>query len=139
MKYLKAEEILIIHSEIIDKTGGLHGVRDAGLLLSIVEKPKLRFGGKELYKGIFKKAAAYLESLINYHVFTDGNKRTGAVSTARFLFINGYELTATNKELENFVMKITIKKPDLDIIANWIKKHSRKVKNLKFAIKSDKI
>ena len=127
MEYLKAEEILVIHSEIIDKTGGLHGIRDAGLMISITEKPKSKFGGKELYKGIFKKAAVYLESLVSYHVFTDGNKRTGAVSAARFLFINGYKLTATNKELEEFVLKIAVEKLDLEIIAGWLKKHARKL------------
>ena len=79
MKYLTAEEILVIHSEIIDKTGGLHGTRDVGLLMSIVERPKSKFSGQELYKGIFKKVAVYLESLAQYHVFADGNKRTGAV------------------------------------------------------------
>ncbi len=121
-----AEEILVIHSEIIDKTGGLHGTRDAGLLMSIAEKPKSKFGGKELYKGIFKKAAVYLESLAQYHVFIDGNKRTGAASAARFLFVNGYELIAINKELEDFVLKVVIEKLDLDIIAAWLKKHSKK-------------
>lgn len=128
MKYLTAEEILVIHSEIIDKTGGLHGIRDAGLLISIIEKPKSKFGGKELYKGIFKKASVYLESLVNYHVFTDGNKRTGAVSAGRFLFINGYELTATNKELESFVMKIAVEKLDLKPIDDWLKRNSKKLK-----------
>ena len=108
MKYLKAEDILVIHSEIIDETGGLHGVRDIGLLMSIVEKPKSKFGGKDLYVGIFKKAAVYLESIVQYHVFLDGNKRTGALSAARFLFINGYEFIPTNKDLEDFVIKVAI-------------------------------
>ena len=129
MKYLTAEEILVIHSEIIDETGGMHSVRDIGLLMSIAEKPKSRFGGKELYEGVFQKAAIFLESLVQYHVFIDGNKRTGAVSSARFLFINGYELIATNKELENFVMKIAVDKLDLDTISTWLKKYSRKIKS----------
>jgi len=34
VKYLTAEEILVIHSELIDQTGGLHGVRDVGRLVS---------------------------------------------------------------------------------------------------------
>ena len=127
MKYLKAEDILVIHSEIIDQTGGLHGVRDSVLFASIIEKSKLRFDGKDLYKGVFKKAAVYLESLVHYHVFLDGNKRTGAVSTARFLFINGCELVATSKDFENFVMKVTVEKLDLEIISAWLKKHSRKI------------
>jgi len=129
MKYLTAEEILVIHSEIIDETGGMHGIRDTGLLVSISEKPKLQFDGKELYRGVFKKAAVCLESLIQYHVFIDGNKRTGAVSTARFLFMNEYELIATSKELENFVMEIAVNKLDLGAISIWLKKHSRKIKS----------
>jgi len=126
MKYLKAEDILVIHSEIIDETGGLHGVRDIGLLMSIVEKPKSKFGGKDLYVGIFKKAAVYLESIVQYHVFLDGNKRTGALSAARFLFINGYEFIPTNKDLEDFVIKVAIEKLDLETIFAWLKKHSRR-------------
>ena len=127
MKYLSGEEILVIHSEIIDKTGGSHGIRDAGLLISIVEKPKMSFGGKELYQGIFKKAAVYLESLAHYHIFIDGNKRTGFAVAARFLYLNGLDFVAGNKEVENFVLKIAIEKLDLEIIAAWLKKHSRKI------------
>ena len=128
MQYLSAEDILVIHSEIIDKTGGIHGVRDVGLLASIAEKPKSKFGGKELYKGIFQKCATCLESLISYHVFVDGNKRTGVAAAARFLFVNGYELNSTNKSLEMFVLKIATEKPDLAAISVWLKKHSRKIK-----------
>ena len=127
MKYLKAEDILVIHSEVIDETGGTHGVRDIGLLMSIAEKPKAKFGGKELYKGIFIKASVCLESLVQYHVFIDGNKRTGAMSAARFLFINKYEIIATNKELETFVIKVAVDKLDLETISTWLKKHTRKI------------
>lgn len=128
MKYLTVEEVLVIHSEIIDETGGSHGVRDTGLLMSIIEKPKASFGGKELYEGVFKKAAVYLESIVQYHIFIDGNKRTGAVVAARFLYINEYEFTATNKELEDFILKVAIEKLDLKSISAWFGKYSRKNK-----------
>ena len=128
MRYLSAQELLVIHSEIIDQTGGLHGVRDIGLLQSIVEKPRARFDKKELYKGIFLKVAAYLQSLVQYHVFLDGNKRTAIGATARFLFLNGYELKATNKEVENFVLRVAVRKPELSIISSWLKKHTQKLK-----------
>ena len=126
MKHLTAEEVLIVHSEIIDQTGGSHGVRDVGLLISIIEKPKTKFGGKELYKGIFNKASATLEAFVQHHVFIDGNKRTAAVATSRFLFINDYELTATNRELEKFMMKVAVEKESLKGISDWLRKHSRK-------------
>src|SRR3990167_4883395 len=97
--------------------------------VEIDKKPKLQIDGKELYRIVFKKAAVCLESLIQYLVFIDGNKRTGAVSTARFLFMNEYELIATSKELENFVMEIAVNKLDLGAISIWLKKHSRKIKS----------
>lgn len=126
MNYLSGEEILVIHSEIIDQTGGLHGVRDIRLLQSITEKPKMQFGGKELYEGVFQKAAVYLESIAKYHAFVDGNKRTAIASAARFLFLNGYELRTTNKSLEKFVLRVATKKVDLETIASWLKRHVKR-------------
>ena len=128
MKYLSGEELLIIHSEIIDQTGGMHGVRDTGLFLSIIEKPKAQFGGKELYSGVFKKAAVYLESVVQYHVFLDGNKRTGFAAAVRFLHLNGLNFFADNTGVEKFVVKVAVKKLDLQTIAVWLKKHSKKYK-----------
>lgn len=128
MKYLKAEEVLVIHSEIIDATGGMHGIRDTNLFASILERPKSAFAGKDMYGGVFKKGAVYLESIIQYHVFVDGNKRTAAVSMARFLFLNGYDLVVPNKIIEDFVVKVAVEKLDIEIIAAWIKKYSKKIK-----------
>ncbi len=128
MKYLRGEEVLVIHSEIIEKTGGLHGLRDTGLFLSILEKSRMTFDGKELYKGVFEKAAAYFESFAKYHVFVDGNKRTAVAVSARFLFLNSLELTATNKEVEKFTLKIVTKKLDVKAITGWLEKHSQEIK-----------
>ncbi|MEK7575587.1 MAG: hypothetical protein AAB491_00660 [Patescibacteria group bacterium] len=50
MKYLTPKDILAIHNEVINKTGGSHDIRDVGLLISLTERPKTRFGGKELYE-----------------------------------------------------------------------------------------
>jgi len=127
MQYISAKELLVIHSEIVTQTGGMHGVRDVGLLQSIIEKPKASFGGSELYKGIFTKAAIYLQSLVWYHVFIDGNKRTGIGATARFLFLNGYQLNVTNKGMENFVLKIAVEKLELVIIARWLERHTEMI------------
>lgn len=126
MKYLTPQEILVIHSQLIDLTGGSHGIRDVGLLISLTERPKSSFSGKKSYKGVFEKAAVYLESLANYHVFTDGNKRTGIACTARFLSLNGFVLNSPNKDIENFMVEVVTKKLELDIITKWIKKHSKK-------------
>ena len=112
-----------MHALVIDETGGSHGVRDVGLLASIVHRPQARFGGKELHKGVHTKAAMLLEAIINYHVFVDGNKRTGLIAAGRFLAVNGYKLASTNKELEHLALAVSTKEMKVKKIAAWLKKH----------------
>jgi death-on-curing protein len=128
MRYLSAQEILILHALVIDETSGSHGVRNVGLLQSIVAKPRASFGGKDLYKGVLTKAAILLEAVVNYHVFVDGNKRTGLIVVARFLALNGYTLTATNKELERFALAVATKTIDMEEIIEWLKKNTKRAK-----------
>ena len=127
MKYLTSQDILVMHKHIIDATSGAHGIRDIGLLISIEERPKMTFSGEELYSGVFLKASVYLDSIIRYHVFIDGNKRTAFASTVRFLYQNGYKFTAGNREVEEFVLKVTVEELDLSKISAWIKKYSKKM------------
>ncbi len=125
MFYLDGEELLAIHIRLVQRTGGSQGVRDNTLLKSIFERPKMTFGGEELYPDLWTKAAVYYEGFAKFHVFVDGNKRTAYLATLRFLKINGYELQVTNTEVEKFTLSIVTKKLDLPIIAAWLKKHSR--------------
>lgn len=125
MKYLTVQDILVIHAKIIEATSGAHGVRDINLLMSLAERPKTTVFGEEMYKNLFQKAAVYMESLARYHVFTDGNKRTALGATDRFLFLNGCEFSPSNKEAEEFVLDVVVKKLDIPTIANWLKTHSK--------------
>lgn len=124
MNYLTAEQILFLHARLVAETGGLHGVRDLGMLESAVARPKATFGEKDLYPDIFTKAAALLDSLINNHPFVDGNKRTGIAAAALFLRRNGYYLKAEAVELENFTLSVAIEHPDPQIITSWLKEHT---------------
>lgn len=126
MKYLTAEQVLFIHSRLIDTTGGIHGVRDIGLLESAVARPQSGFGGEELYPDLFHKAAAIMESLIKNHPFIDGNKRTAITAAGIFLGMNGYSLETSQKELEKFTLHMAIGKVSLHDAAEWFKKHSHK-------------
>lgn len=131
INYLEYDEALIIHARIIDETGGAHGIRDINLVASMLGRPKMSFGGKELYPGIFDKAAAYFESCAMNHAFIDGNKRTAIALAARFLYLNNYEVVVSNKNMETFVLNAVVKKYDLHKVAVWFKKYSKKIKNKK--------
>ena len=122
--YLTAEQVLFIHARLISETGGVHGVRDLGLLLSAMARPQATFDGQDLYPNLFLKAAALLESLVGNLAFVDGNERTAITSTGLFLRINGYRLTADNQQLEAFILQCAQRLNFLEQMALWLKSHS---------------
>jgi death on curing protein len=123
VKYLTAEQVLFIHSRIIDETGGMHGIRDLGLLESAVSRPRATFRNKDLYPTSFHKAAALMESLVKNHPFIDGNKRTAITSAAIFLQMNGYLLKASNNELVDFAVLVAAGQADFNYEVAWFKDH----------------
>ncbi len=123
MKYLTAQNVIQIHFELVEATGGSQGLRDLGLLESAVFRPQSTFGGKDLYPTLILKASALVHSLLLNHVFVDGNKRTATISMVEFLTLNGKKIEALNKEIVDFSLWVENKKPTIEQIATWIKKH----------------
>jgi len=111
---------------MIKRFGGSTGVRDLGLLESAVLRPQASFGKKDLYVGIFDKAAALLQSLLKNHPFVDGNKRTALTSAGIFLKKNSYGLINSHKKEIEFAIKVDNENLTLDQISNWLKNHSKK-------------
>lgn len=126
MIYLSFEDILEIHSFIIDETGGSHGLRDRGVLLAAIALPAQAMFGRELYPTIFVKAAVYIRNIIFSHPFIDGNKRTAMTAAAIFLEDNGYEFIAEKGEIEQFALAVIHDRLDIEAIALWLKRHSKK-------------
>ena len=126
MVYLTAEQVLFIHARLISEIGGAHGLRDLGMLLSVVARPQSTFDGQDLYPDPFSKTAALLESLVGNHEFNDGNKRTAITSAGLFLILNGYRLTADNKQLETFTLQCAQRLVSLEQMVFWLKSNSAK-------------
>lgn len=78
--------------------GGVPEVRDPGLLMSAVHRPRARMLGVVAYPGLHEQAAALLHALAADHPFVDGNKRTAWLSAATFLRVNGVDLTGVDQE-----------------------------------------
>jgi death-on-curing protein len=125
MNYLTPQQVLFIHARLLAETGGQSGLRELALLESAVARPHATFGGADLYPGLFEKAAALLDSLVNNHPFVDGNKRAGITATGLFLRINGYRIQTTQDELETFTLLVATQHPPIAALADWLKTHSR--------------
>ena len=122
-KFPTLDEVVAIHFRVTEKTGGSQGVRDWDLLASALGRPQATFGGEDLYPNILLKAAALLQSLSSNHPFIDGNKRTALATLEYFLFINDKKIKATQKEKVELTLWSENKKPTIEEIANWVKKH----------------
>ena len=126
MKYLSAEDILQIHSVVVDETGGSHGVRDNNITLSLEGASAQNVFGKELYPTLFLKTAVYIRNILMNHPFIDGNKRTGMACAAVFLEDNGYIISVKDGEIEEFALRVIKEKLDLETIALWLEENSKK-------------
>lgn len=125
MNYLSPHQVLFLHARLIEETGGSHGVRDMGLLLSALGRPQATFEDKDLHPTIYMKAAVLADSMINNHPFLDGNKRTGIGVAVLFLSINGHVVTASSEELLDITMRIAQKQTSGNEVAAWFKTHSK--------------
>lgn len=126
MRYVSAEDALVLHAFVVDETGGSHGVRDVGMLQFALERARTAFGGNEVFSSVFEKAAATLESIARNHPFVDGNKRTALAVAIRTLELNGYEFEARNPDIVRFMVRVVAKHLEVPEIATWLKRHSRK-------------
>ncbi|MGB2623398.1 MAG: type II toxin-antitoxin system death-on-curing family toxin [Candidatus Acidiferrum sp.] len=85
--YLTVAEAIEMHRQLIDEFGGIHGLRDRGLLEAAIFRPQNGY-----YDDLLHEAAALMESLASNHAFLDGNKRISLAMTDTFLRVNGYYL-----------------------------------------------
>jgi len=125
MNYINPQQVLFIHSRLIAETGGEIWLRDLALLESAVAQPQASFDGKDLYPGLFEKAAALLDSLVNNHPFVDGNKRVEITAAGLFLNLNGYRIRASQAELEAFTLRVATVHPPIEELVNWLRIHSQ--------------
>ena len=124
MKRISKEQVIKIHSMLINQTGGIDGIKDEGLLESALNAPFQTFDGDYIYKTIKAKAAKLGYFLIKNHPFIDGNKRIGILVMMTFLEINGIEIDCTDEELIILGLGLADGSINDTDLLNWIINHS---------------
>ena len=104
MKFVDKTSVLIIQKELIERYGGIHGVRDEGTMESAINAAENRFNYET--EELSALAATYAFHLSQAHAFLDGNKRIAAAVTAVFLEINGAWLDASQDEIIELFLEI---------------------------------
>ena len=119
--YPTVAEAIETHRLLIQEFGGMHGLRDRGLLEAAIYRPQNGY-----YEDLIHEAAALMESLANNHAFLDGNKRISFALTDAFLRANGYFLEVEPLSAHRFITE-AISKREFRIrqIREWINAHAQ--------------
>jgi death-on-curing protein len=95
--FLRTQEVLDLHVQLIEEFGGIHGLRDEGALESALMAAENRYHYETA--DLATCAATYAYHLTQAHAFVDGNKRIAAAVAELFLKINDIHLHATNDQI----------------------------------------
>lgn len=125
MNTLSKKQVLMLHEQLIEQTGGSHGIRDEGLLESALSAPFHGMGSIDAYPSLQQKAARLGYGLIQNHPFIDGNKRIGTHVMLVFLALNGIELQYTQDELSNIILEIASGNKNCDDLFQWLRQHEK--------------
>ncbi len=94
--WISKAPILAIQTLLVGRFGGIHGVRDEGMLESVLVRAQQLFHYGD--PTLCEMAAAYAEGIVKNHPFLDGNKRAGFMAAYTFLAANGLQLAAPEEE-----------------------------------------
>lgn len=118
------QDIYELHTQLENAFVLSSGVHDENLLASAVNTPFQTFMGNDLYPSIYDKAAQLCYGIANNHPFTDGNKRTALHSMYVYLIINGFDIMATQQDVENMIIDVASGNMTNVKLAQWLQKNT---------------
>jgi len=123
LNWINLADLVLVHEQVIDATGGVHGIINPAALESALVRPFTSLGGEDMFPNLWSKVAALIHSIITFHPFADGNKRTALIAADVCLKLNGFKLVAS-EETAPFFWAIARGEKSLEEIITWLKAHT---------------
>lgn len=120
--WLLEETVVAIHHRQISEHGGSDGLRDEGLLASVLARPQNLLAYAQPRPDLAALAAAYAFGIARDHPFVDGNKRTSLVAARTFLLLNGVNLEASQDEKYLTFLELAQGTLTEEQLADWVRK-----------------
>lgn len=120
-RWVDKQALLLLHGESVAEHGGAAGIRDAGLLDSVLARAQshVAYGDPD----VAELAAAYGAGISQNRPFIDGNKRAAFLSVGLFLALNGYHLVATQAEATLAMLSLAAGELKEEEFAAWLRRH----------------
>lgn len=116
--YFDLRYAIEVHDWIIEKSGGLPGANDLGLLESALQHVQ-----NDLYYPELHHKLTHIVFAINkFHAFSDGNKRSSIALGAYLLELNGYDFIVAKfvLEMENIAVWLAEGKISKELLGELI-------------------
>lgn len=107
------------HTRLVERFGGLAGVRDIGLLESALARPANLVAYGELVS-VEKLGALYGVGVAKAYAFIDGNKRIAFAVMIAFLKTHGRTLDVTEAEATDIMLKVAASDIDEVELESWL-------------------
>lgn len=120
-RWLGLRTLHAVHRELIAEHGGLHGVRDEGMIESALARPQNRWTYEAGSVDLADLIAAYGFGLARNHGYPDGNKRIALAAMHVFSWINGFELAAEEAEEVSIMLELAAGDLQEPQLAEWIR------------------
>lgn len=104
--------------------GGLPGLRDEGLLESVLERPRVLWHFQHV-TDLAVLAAAVGYGLARRHPFADGNKRIAFVAMAVFLDLNDRQVEVEDSEVVDAMRGVAAGEWTESKLTEWVRRHMR--------------
>lgn len=117
---LTKEEILVLHERLIERYGGIYGIRDENLLDSALNAPFQSYGDHEFFPSVVQKAVRLCFGLVMNHPFHDGNKRIGAMALLVTLDLNHLSIKTTSEELSEVILLLAAGTVNEEGLLHWV-------------------
>lgn len=115
------EVLLAAHDEQLEEHGGAAGIRDRGVFESAMARPQNLAACGE--PDVADLAAAFGFGIAKNHAFVDGNKRTAFVALELFMELNGFLLTADDRQCVVVMLSVASGAFSEDELAEWIRRN----------------
>ena len=121
-EFLERDVVLFLHDQALREYGGIHGVKDEGLLDSALGRPLNKLAHADPpAPDLFDLAAAYAFGIASNHAFNDGNKRTAWGCCVLFLKANGRNLRVATPDVVEQVVALVERRVDEVAFAVWLR------------------
>lgn len=127
-RWITKSALMLLHGESLATHGGGEGLRDEGLLDSALARPLnlVAYAADDAPPDVAALAASYTVGLAKNHPFLDGNKRAAFLATGLFLYLNGYQLNASQADATITMLAVATGDITEDAFADWLRLHALK-------------